>query len=192
MKLHHAALTVLFAWGCSKAEAPVNRAEAEPEPGSREWKVRNARSAAPPMVAMGAMVLDIRDTTYMAFDTLERGTEGNGWVCMADDRNTNHNDPICLDDQAMRFYDAFVRRQRPQLTGMGVAYALQGAAVASDTDPMKMQPDSGWLMDGPSIYLAMPTAAAYAGIPTTRRANGPWVRYSGTPYAYIVVPAGQN
>jgi hypothetical protein len=62
--------------------------------------------------------------------------------------------------------------------------------VASDTDPAKMQPDSGWIMDGPSIYLVMPSASAYTGIPTTRRTTGPWVRYSGTPYAYIVVPAG--
>lgn len=185
------AVLAMLATACSRAEAPVNRAEAEPEPGSREWKIRSARSAAPPMVSAGATIVEIRDSTY-AIDTLEAGAEGNPWTCFADDRLTAHPDPICSDDQGMRWYAAWMQRQAPRLTGMGVVYALQGSGAASDTDPFKMQPDSGWLMDGPSIYIVMPSQAAYATLPTTRRTTGPWVRYAGTPYAFIVVPAGDG
>lgn len=182
------AAVVLIA-ACSKAEAPANRAEAEPEPGSREWRIRNARSAAPPMIAAQSMVVMVKDTT-MALDTIERADSASTWVCFVDDANTPHNDPVCADDQAMRWFQAYITRTRPQLTGMGVAYGLQGGGVASDTDPFDMTPDSsGFKMDGPSIYIVMPNAASLTGIPTTRRENGPWVRYSGTPYAYIVVPA---
>lgn len=183
-----AALVLVTA--CKKTETPENTAEAEPQPGTREWKIRNARSAAPPMIAAQSMVVEVRDST-MALDTLERGDSASPWVCFADDRNTQPNDPVCADDQGMRFFHAWISRQPPRLTGMGVAYALQGGYTASDTDPYDMTPDSsGLLSDGPAIYIVMPTAAAYTGIPTTRRTDGPWVRFSGTPYAYIVVPAG--
>jgi len=184
-------ILALFSLAACRKDAPETAATPPaPEPGSREWRIQNARSAAPPMISAGSMVAMIRDTT-MAIDTIERGDSANHWVCFVDDPNTTHNDPVCADDQAMRWFAAWVRREPPRLTGMGVAYALQGGAVASDTDPFDMTPDSsGFLLDGPSIYILMPNAASYAGLPTTRQSGRPWVRYAGTPYAYIVVPAG--
>lgn len=185
-KLPLAALVLIAA--CSKVEAPANTAEAEPEPGSREWQIRNARSAAPPMVGAQSMVVMVRDTT-MALDTLQLGDSASSWVCFVDDAATPHSDPVCADDQAMRWFQALMTRQRPQLTGMGVAYALQGGGAPNDRDPFDMTPDSTFVNDGPSIYIVMPNAASYTGLPTTRQSARPWVRYSGTPYAYIVVPA---
>ncbi len=182
-------LLLLTLAACKKADAPMASAEPELPPGSRAWKIRNARSAAPAVIAMGAYVIEFDSVGRP--DTLETGQ--SSWVCMPDSPQTAANDPVCADDQAMRWVDAWYSRTRPGLTGMGVAYALQGGAVASDTDPLKMTPDSGqaWLLDGPSIYIAMPSPRSYAGLPTTRRADGPWVRFAGTPYAYIVMPAAR-
>jgi hypothetical protein len=190
MKSRYAAVVVLLSFACSKAEAPATRAEAEPAPGTPEWKIRNARSAAPPMIGMNALIMEITDSAMTQMDTIQAASAGSTWVCFSDFRFTNFNDPVCADDRAMTWWQAWMRRERPQLPGMGVVYALQGGGTASDTDPFKMQPDSGWIMDGPSIYVLMPNASAYQGLPTTRRADGPWVRFAGTPYAYIVMPAG--
>lgn len=193
MKATYFALAVLAALtACQKAEAPATAQEALPEPGTREWKIRNARSAAPEAISAAAMVVSVKDSTG-ALDTLAPAGAGSGWVCFADDSRTPHNDPACIDSEAMKWVTAMMAQQArpPRLLGMGVGYALQGGAVASDTDPLKMTPDSGWIMDGPSIYIAMPNASAYQGLPTARRSDGPWVRYSGTPYAHIVLPAGR-
>ena len=73
---------------------------------------------------------------------------------------------------------------------MAVGYALQGFQVASTTDPFQTAPDSGkpWTDVGPSVMIAMPDRNAYRGLPTSPTADGPWVVWSGTPYAVLVVP----
>jgi len=194
MSLRIAPIAVVLLAACSRAEAPATREDAQPERGSREWLVQTARSAAPEAISATAAVVAMRDST-MALDTLEPASAGSTWTCFADDTTTQHEDPVCADAEAMKWFAAWStgNRQGPRLAGMGVVYALRGGAVPSDTDPYMMRPDSGGMvMDGPSIYIAMPNTSAYQGLPTTRRSDGPWVRYAGTPYAYIVLPAGNR
>lgn len=184
-----AAVLVLFA---CKREPPPPMADANPEPprGTLPWKLHNARSAAPSDISANATIMDVAPTDTSARATLVQGE--NGWTCFPDNPGTDANDPFCVDEEGTRWMEAHRVRRAPRLNGMAIAYALQGGVSASDRDPFKMAPDSGqqWLVDGPSIYIAMPNARSYAGLPTTRRSDGPWVKYAGTPYAYIVIPAG--
>jgi len=183
---------LLLATACKRAETPATgtAAAAEPAPGSTEWKVRNARSAAPAQISMGATVLDGTPIDSVPGAILAAGD--NGWTCWASDPRTEADDPVCLDEQGMAFEQAFLKGQTPHLTGMAIAYMLKGGVSASDTDPTKMAPDSGqpWIQEPPQIAIAMPSPRSYAGLPTHRRPDGPWVKFAGTRYAYIVIPSG--
>ncbi len=162
-----------------------------PAPGTPEWKIQNALSAAPEAVASGAKVMDWPASDTAQPPTLREGA--NGWTCVPDDPNSPANDPGCADEEMERYWDSWMRRTPPSLTGMAVGYALQGLQVASLTDPFKMAPDSGqtWIDVPPSVLMAVPTPAAYAGLPTAPAA-GPWVLWARTPFAVIIVPAART
>jgi hypothetical protein len=179
---------LLLIVACKKAETPPPAAAA-PAPGSPAWKVANARSAAPAQIAMNATVLD--GVVYDSVPGATLAAGDNGWTCYASDPRTEADDPVCLDEQGMAFERAWLAHQTPHLTGMGIAYLLKGGVSPSDTDPFKMAPDSGqpWIQEPPQIGIAMPSARSYTGLPTRRRPDGPWVKFAGTPYAYIVIPS---
>ena len=175
-----------------KKEAPPPAEPPGPAPGTAEWKIQNARSAAPFDVGSGATVLDWPASDTARPPQLAAGT--NGWSCFPDDRNTPANDPVCADEETMKWFDAKSKHQPPRLAAMGVGYMLQGGKSASDTDPFKLAPDSGqpWLEDPPHLMIFMPNPrAAFAGLPTTRTASGPWVMFAGTPYAHLMVPVSR-
>jgi hypothetical protein len=175
----------LAASGCTKEEAKP--AAAPPAPGTTEWKIRNAMSAGPEYVASGATLLEMvpNDT---AMPTLRAGT--NGWTCFTDDPRTPANDPTCADDEMMKAFEAYRAHKPPRLSGMALLYALQGGQLASITEPGKARPDSGqaWTTIGPTVFIMMPDARAYRGLPTTPAPGRPWVIWAGTPYAALVVP----
>ena len=183
-----AALVVVTA--CKKTEPDTQVVEMAPAPGTVPWKIQNARSAAPPSISAGATVRDVLNPDTAWGPVLVQGSDST-WTCFADNPATTQNDPYCTDGEGMKFVQAWRTQQPPRLTAMAVAYILQGSASYSDTDPFKAAPDSGQqpMMDPPHIAEAMPNARSYAGLPTRRRADGPWVKYAGTPYAYIVIPS---
>lgn len=171
--------------GCKKEEKV---AAAPPAPGTTEWKIQNAMSAGPEYVVGGAKLLEYvpNDT---AMPVLRQGT--NDWTCFTDDPSTPANDPSCADDEAMKWHDAWMKHQPPHLTGMGLIYTLQGCQLPSTADPFKLRPDSAqaWVDVPPSIFVMMPDARAYRGLPTAPAPGKAWVLYAGTPYAMLVVPA---
>jgi hypothetical protein len=176
----------LMASGCKKEEAQP--AAAPPARGSTEWKIRNAMSAGPEYVVNAATLVDFvpNDT---AMPTLRAGT--NGWTCFTDDPRTPGNDPTCADDEAMKWYQAYLGHRPPRTSGMALMYALQGGQMASITDPYKLAPDSGqgWTDVGPAVFIVMPDVRTYRGLPTTPTPGKPWVAWARTPYAALVVPA---
>lgn len=159
-------------------------------PGSPNWEIARALSAAPDGIAASASIQEWPDNDTAQVAILRPGSEA--WTCFPDKPVTPRSDPICVDDQFMGWIVALRSHwQAPRVTGMGIAYMLQGSAVASETDPFKPQPDSGqaWIDLPPAILIAMPNRSAYAGLPTARPAAGPWVLWARSPYAVIVVPA---
>ena len=184
-------LACVLAIACAKKEAPPpTQSPAGPARGTPEWKIENARSAAPLEIGRGATVLDVPTSATAAPAQLAAGT--NGWICFPDDPSTPANDPACLDKEAMKFYEAILKHQPPHLSTTGVVYALKGGMAASNTDPFKTAPDSGqqWMVVPPFLVIIAPNPrVAFAGWPTTPAGGGPWVMYAGTPYAHLMVPA---
>jgi hypothetical protein len=161
---------------------------------SRPWKIASARAAAPADISREAMVLDNVTSDTAQPTELSLGG-GNGWTCWPDHLGTPETDPVCRDEGGREWEYAVTARRSPRISGVGMIYRLQGGNSASDTDPAQRTPPAGqsWIVDPPhvAVILANPSRQ-YAGVPTTRQKDRAWVRYAGTPWAYLFVPIGTS
>jgi len=172
---------------CQQAETP-QVVDMGPEPGTMEWKIANAMSAAPMAVAKDAMIMEWGATPDAGPVHLRDGT--NGWTCFVDNPGTPGNDPMCVDQNFMAWASAWMGQTKPNITGVGFSYMLMGGSDASNTDPFKMQPDSGqaWVDTGPHVMMVVPNPAALVGLSTDHMSGGPYIMWQGTPYAHVMMP----
>ncbi len=181
---------VLVCVACRKEAAPAQAAAepAGPAPGTTEWKIANAMSAAPTEIASGATIMEWASSPDSAPKQLRAGT--NGWTCFADNAGSPNNDPMCFDGIFGAWASAWMSHSAPRITGLGIAYMLQGGSDASNTDPFKMQPDSGhaWVETGPHVMVVVPNVAGLRGLPTDPASGGPFIMWQNTPYAHVMVP----
>jgi hypothetical protein len=187
-----AAWALLLAVGaCSKQPAPQQQQATQlagPAKGTPAWKIANAMSAAPEQVAAGATIMDLPATPDGQMTQLRAGT--NGWTCAPDDPATPGNDPVCGDSVSFAWFGQMMQHRPPRIRTVALAYMLQGATDASNTDPFKTKPDSGqpWVVTGPHVMIFVPDPRALQGLPTDWRSGGPYVMYAGTPYAHLMAP----
>ena len=184
-----AACAALAACGKGRQVPPADEG---PVPGSTAYKVAQAVTAGPDWIASVATVAQWPLTDTAQFSILRAG--GGSWTCFPDQPLTPRADPLCADDQFLRWLTAWRgHAHSPEISGMAVAYALKGFQIASESDPLKARPDSGqaWVELPPAVLVAVPEAAAYRGLPTKRPAVGPWVVWAGTAWAVMVVPMAQ-
>lgn len=156
---------------------------------SRDAKITNALSAAPSSIGDGATVMDWPARDGAAPAQLRAGT--NDWVCFPDMPMTEGNDPMCLDQVWLSWVNAWQGRTKPEIERVGIGYmTAPGGAHGSDTDPFASGPtaDNEWGYDPPHIMLLVPDLTSLEGLPTSRDSGGPWVMWSGTPYAHIMAP----
>lgn len=182
------AVLALTLGACARQEqAKAPAAPAGPAMGTPEWKIQNALSAAPAAIAAGAAVLDLPGADGKMAQ-LRAGT--NGWTCVPDMPDTPRNDPTCVDAGFLDWFGAWMQHKTPHLTAPALAYMLQGAADASNTDPFKTKPDSGqpWVLTGPHIMVAVPDPKTLSKFSTDWKSGGPYVMFAGTPYAHLMIP----
>jgi hypothetical protein len=163
-------------------------ADAQNVKSSNAEKVRNALLAAPQAIAADAAVLDWPASPGEKPAVLRPGT--NGWSCLPDLPATQGPDPMCIDDQWLKFIDAYGKKEAPRIDRVGFGYMMSGHAYGSNTDPfaVRQTADNQWGMDPPHIMIVVPDARVLDGLPTTRSTTKPWVMFKGTPYAHIMVP----
>lgn len=152
-------------------------------------RIAEATTAAPAAISAQATILDWPAEEGGEMRTLREGS--NGWTCLPDLPVTEGSDPMCLDDQWLRFMQAVMSRTDPDVERVGVGYMLApGGAWGSNTDPFATAEtaDNQWGFDPPHMMIVVPDVAALEGLPTTRDAGGPWVMFPGTPYAHIMIP----
>lgn len=150
---------------------------------TQEQKIASAESAAPAAVSASATIVDLDGST------LREGA--NGWVCMPDDPNVPNDSPMCLDASWLEVIDAWTNERDPEITGMGISYMLRGDMPVSNVDPFASGPAAGneWIPDGgPHIMVVVPDQAQLEGISTDPANGGPWVMWTGTPYAHVMIP----
>ena len=148
------------------------------------------------VVAMSGAPADIAaHATIMDFDAsgklVELRAGSNGWLCLADDTPAAPGDsPDCLDQRWQEWFAAYEQKKVPKISGIGVAYMLQGSLSPSNTDPFAETPAAGadWMKDGPHVMVIAPDPAMFDAFPGQHTPNGPYVMYKGTPYAHLMVP----
>jgi hypothetical protein len=152
--------------------------------------IASALSAAPSTVAAGATV--VVPSPDGSVSVIQEGN--NGFTCVPDDPNTIVTDPLCMDEQSMKMFEAFMGGPEPAYDGMGIMYMLQGTAAASASDPMVMKPAEGeeWVVDGPNIRLVSPDGFDEEMFPVEPTADGPYIMWSGTPFEHLVIPVGNS
>jgi hypothetical protein len=169
--------------------APIVAAQHTAPGMTAAQKIANASSAAPQEIASRATILDWPASDTAQASVLRAGT--NGWVCYPDFPGTPGNDPMCLDKPWQSFVQAMLSHKPPAVSTLGISYMIApGGVTGSNTDPYATgpKPDNQWGTDGPHVMLIVPDTAALQGLPTARQANAPFVMWSGTPYAHIMVP----
>ncbi len=181
---------LVMAAACAEQEPAMQEAAqpAGPAPGTPEWKIQNAMSAAPSAVSAQAALMEWGASPDAAPVQLRAGT--NGWTCFADNAGTPGNDPMCFDGVFGQWATAWMGHRPVTITSFGVAYMLQGGSDASNTDPFKMAPDSGqaWVDTGPHVMIVVPNVRNLAGISTDHAGGGPYIMWQGTPYAHVMIP----
>jgi hypothetical protein len=150
-------------------------------------RIASAMSAAPGRIASGATIAEIGPDGKVV--TLRAGT--NGFTCFPDDPNTPKPDPVCADKMWVQWYDAWMAKKPPMIKQVGIAYMLQGAADASNTDPFAMKPAAGadWVITPAHTMVIVPDPKQLDSYPSDPKSGGPFVMFKGTPYAHLMVPA---
>lgn len=147
---------------------------------SDEALIKRATSAAPADIGAKATVVDHGADGKTR--TVRQG--GNNWVCMA------HPEVMCLDKNWQEWADAWINKRAPKVTGIGIAYMLQGDTGASNTAPYATEPSATnqWVVTPAHIMVLTSDTKLLESLPTDPYSGGPWVMWKGTPYAHVMVP----
>src|SRR5713226_9499377 len=82
---------------------------------SDDWKIKNALSAAPQVIAEKATVMDWPKDMFKSGKEigriLRKGT--NGWTCMPDTPGKPQHDPMCMDETMMKWMMAILAGKTP-------------------------------------------------------------------------------
>ncbi|MFL6721582.1 MAG: hypothetical protein ACJ8FT_07240 [Sphingomonas sp.] len=165
------------------ASAPATNAAA---PGASD-PVASAESAAPASIAHDAAVVSVDASGAMK--QIRAGK--NGWTCLPDAPDTPGPDPMCFDQNAGKWVDAWVHHKAPPAGTVGLMYMLEGGTDASNTDPYATKPtaENNWVKTGPHV-MVVGSKEILAGHPSgaTPDTSVPYVMWAGTPYAHLMVP----
>jgi hypothetical protein len=184
----------LALFGCNKSPVATNVQEANAENAAASATdpndpVASAMSAAPSSISEGATIVQAQADGSMK--TLREGT--NGWTCMPDSPTTPGPDPMCMDANAAKWAQAWMGKKDPPANTVGVMYMLEGGTDASNSDPYATAPtaQNDWIKTGPHIMI-VGSKEILAGYPSGAKPDtaSPYVMWSGTPYAHLMIPTG--
>jgi hypothetical protein len=173
---------------CNKADtAPTPKANETAAAVDTSDPIASAESAAPAAVSKAASIVTMGADGTMT--DLRKGS--NGFTCMPDNPTTPGPDPMCFDGNAMDWVMAWAGHKAPPSDKAGVMYMLAGGTDASNTDPYAQKPTEGgdWIHTGPHLML-VGSQASLAGYPSGPNPDtkAPYVMWSGTPYAHLMIP----
>lgn len=145
--------------------------------------IKNAEMGGPAAIARHATIIAMSDDMKSS-RTLRKGT--NGYTCMM-----AGPDPMCADENAMAWTDAYMNKKEPPKGKVGFIYMLAGDHGASNTDPYaeKETPTNNWVKTGPHVMI-VGAAGMTAGYPHEAKADPTrgYVMWPGTPYEHLMLP----
>jgi len=151
-------------------------------PETTQVKIARALSAAPPVVAKSAKVVD---TDAQGNMTVLRDGD-NGFTCMPGNPKVIGDPPMCADAASMQWAADFkAHKPQPTNTVPGITYMLAGATQRSDSDPYDKT--SPAITVGPHWMIMWPFDPKTTGLPTTHKSTGAYIMWAGSPYAHVHV-----
>ena len=176
----------------SLAHAPVlqgtNPQGAATKPKDDTALIASAMQAAPAEVSRDATVIDVGADGKMR--TVREGH--NGFTCMADNPETPGPDPMCMDENAKGWVNAWMAHQAPPAGKVGLMYMLKGGTDASNTDPYAKKPTASnhWVNTGPHVMVVGADDSFYAQYPKLAdpKTGAPYVMWPDSPYHHLMVP----
>lgn len=152
-----------------------------------EQIIKSVDGAAPPAVTKDATIVALNADGSMR--TVRKGT--NGFTCMPDNPDTPGPDPACADQNAMAWFEAYMKHADPPSGKVGFVYMLAGGTDASNTDPYAQKPtaNNNWIKTGSHVMIvgAKGMMDGYPGDPKPNTAQ-PYVMWAGTPYEHLMLP----
>jgi hypothetical protein len=147
--------------------------------------VKDALAAAPAHIAKNATVVAPGADGKMV--ELKHGT--NGWTCLPDAPDTPGKDPMCLDEQAMKWATSWMNHEpKPANTAPGLGYMLQGGSDISAKDPWAKPDKNTKFVSSPPHYMILwPFDPQASGLSDQPKKTGTWVMWAGTPYAHLMI-----
>ena len=149
--------------------------------------IKSAMSAAPEAIGKGATIINVGSDGKIRM--VRQGT--NQFTCMADNPNTPGPDPMCADQNAMAWVEAWLNKKEPPKNKVGFMYMLAGGTDASNTDPYAQKPEANnnWVETGPHVMIvgAKGLLDAY---PRNAKPDTavPYVMWPDTPYEHLMIP----
>lgn len=154
---------------------------------SDEDIIKSAMTAAPPAITKNATVIAISDDGKIR--VVRPGT--NNFTCMADNPNSPGPDPMCGDQNAMEWAQAWIEKKEPPKDKIGFMYMLSGGVDASNTDPFAQKPEANnnWVETGPHVMIvgAKGMVEGYPRAPQPDTSQ-PYVMWADTPYEHLMLP----
>jgi hypothetical protein len=191
-----AGVAMIASASCNRAAAPAgNSGQTSTAPSNETTSssdpVASAESAAPASLAHNASIVTADANGNMT--VVRKGS--NGWTCMPDSPTTPGPDPMCFDANAGKWIDAMLHHKPPPEGTVGMVYMLEGGTDASNTDPYATRPtaENDWIKTGPHV-MVVGSKALLAGYPGGAKPDTavPYVMWSGTPYAHLMVPVNKG
>lgn len=150
---------------------------------TKQQKIARAMSAAPANVSDNATVMDTDGTI------LKDGT--NGWTCIPDTMSGDKA-PMCNDAVWMEMMQAMKNKVDYTTEQIGISYMLQGepsGSGVSNSNPYHDHHRSAddYVETGPHIMIIVPRSLL-EGMTTDPTDGGPYVMWTDTPYAHIMLP----
>ena len=193
--------THAFAEDLSSATDPLPPGTFTSHQHSDEWLIKNALSAGPDWITDKATVkvMDMHSETsgggHMMERVLRQGS--NGWTCMPDVPGRPQHDPMCGDETMMKWLNAVMAGEKPNIDRVGLSYMLMGEARQGQNAPPAKDPSKvkEWFYVGPHIMIVLPDSdmAALRDIGQDLAQDGAYATsINQSPSLLWVIPVGKK
>jgi len=118
---------------------------------SDEDVIRSAMPAAPPAVAKNATIVDVSADGKTR--VVRKGS--NGFTFLPDNPNSPGPDPMCGDQNAMEWAQAWIVKKDPPQNKVSFMYMLSTGTDASNTGPFaeRPEPNNNLVETGPHVMV---------------------------------------
>jgi hypothetical protein len=98
----------------------------------------------------------------------------------------------CHDGEGMKWMTGYMAGEKPQMTRDTFMWMLHGDMGEDNTKPAVFDKEDStpgeWIESGPHLMLMPMDPASLAHFPTNFDTGAPYVMFSGTDYAHLMIP----